>query len=121
MSGGSNAQWRRAVERARQQQRAGCARSGSRASSPSPPAAVDEGRQRTVEGSGGAAVPLFSPRTPLPNPLSPYFSQSSSVECDSGGGAGCGTSAGGGAGYGTVEEVEAEAAPKAAAGPKLGF
>jgi len=49
---------------------AGCARSGSRASSPSPPAAVDEGRQRTVEGGGGGAVPLFSPRTPLPNPLS---------------------------------------------------
>ena len=37
MSGGSNAQWRRAVERARQQQCAGCGRSGSRTSSPSPP------------------------------------------------------------------------------------
>ena len=65
--------------------------------------------------------PLLSAH-PLAKPsLSPYFSQSSSVECDSGGGAGSGTSAGGGAGYGTVEEVEAEAAPKAAAGPKLGF
>jgi hypothetical protein len=76
VSGGSNAQWRRAVERTRQQQCAGCARSGSRASSPSPPLQWTRGGAHGGGQRRRRCPPLLSAH-PLAKPsLSPYFSQS---------------------------------------------